>query len=55
VFIGGGTFSGPSIEARSDADREQLQVDMNADGVFGLGNLEINGLPPVAAGHLIFV
>jgi Ca2+-binding RTX toxin-like protein len=54
-FIGTSAFVAGNgvIEARFDPAAQQLQVDVNDNGSFGPGDLEINGIGAVAAGDLV--
>ncbi len=54
-FIGTAPFVGGDghIEVRFDPGADQLQVDVNDNGRFDAGDLEINGIEAVAAGDLL--
>ena len=58
TFIGGAAFTAGDgvVEVRFDTAARQVQADINDDGVFGAGDLEINLLfdsTGVATGDLI--
>ena len=58
MFIAGATFTGGDgvIEARFDSTIHQLQADLNDDGAFGAGDLQINftgSSTDVVAGDLL--
>jgi hypothetical protein len=56
TFIGEAAFTaGGNIEARFDSAKNQLQVDVNNNGRFDAGDIEINGLSLVAAGDVLFL
>jgi Ca2+-binding RTX toxin-like protein len=56
TFIGDAAFAaGDGIEARFDSVTQQLQVDINDNGRFDAGDIEINGLSLVNAGDVLFL
>lgn len=55
-FIGEASFTaGDGIEARFDSVTQQVQVDINDNGRFDAGDIEINGLSLVNAGDVLFL
>jgi Ca2+-binding RTX toxin-like protein len=56
TFIGGATFTaGGGVQARYAAALHQLQVDVNDNGVFDAGDLQLDGLTsPLVAADILF-
>ncbi|MBK8176412.1 MAG: PD40 domain-containing protein [Rhodospirillales bacterium] len=55
LFVGAAAFTGGDgvIEARIDLSSQQLQADLNDDGIFDAGDLQIHGIHAIAAADLL--